>query len=177
MKASLQQQPMYCSRDHNFKIKPTVWEIYTISLTYVLTIAKLDAASHCWVDSLANYNFWLYYWARKTNIDADALLRVSWPGCLPDNSGTHFKIAAAAMWAVQEASLKGFTGPMEAYSCNLHVLNEDSQQVTCMTLEDWHQVQQTDLTLCVVISRLWDGTLGWQQLKLTDPPVFSQFLQ
>ena len=23
----------------------------------------------------------------KTNIDADALLRVSWPGCMPDNSG------------------------------------------------------------------------------------------
>ena len=26
-------------------------------LTYVLTMAKLDAASHCWVASLANYYF------------------------------------------------------------------------------------------------------------------------
>ena len=26
-------------------------------LTYVLTTAKLDAANHCWVASLANYNF------------------------------------------------------------------------------------------------------------------------
>ena len=46
-------------------------------LTYMLTTAKLDTDSHCWVASLANYNFQLCYQARKTNIDADALLRVS----------------------------------------------------------------------------------------------------
>ena len=33
--------------------------------TYVLTTAKLDAASHCWVTSLANYNFRLHYRAGK----------------------------------------------------------------------------------------------------------------
>ena len=30
-------------------------------LTYVLTTAKLDVASHCWVTSLTNYNFRLHY--------------------------------------------------------------------------------------------------------------------
>ena len=45
-------------------------------LTYVLTMAKLDAASHCWVASLANYNFQLYYRVGKTNINMDALLSV-----------------------------------------------------------------------------------------------------
>ena len=51
------------------------FDIYTDNnpLTYMLTTAKLDAASHCWVASFANYNFQLYYWARKTNIDADTL--------------------------------------------------------------------------------------------------------
>ena len=58
-------------------------------LTYVLTTAKLDAASHHWVTSLANYNFRLHYRAGKANIDADALSRVSWPGCMPDNTNTH----------------------------------------------------------------------------------------
>ena len=29
-----------------------------------------------------------------------------------------------------------------------------------MTLEDWCQAQQVDPTLSLVISRLWDGTLG-----------------
>ena len=41
---------------------------------YILTIVKLDATNHHWV---ANYNFQLYDRAEKTNIDADALLRVS----------------------------------------------------------------------------------------------------
>ena len=66
-------------------------------LTYVLMTAKPKADSHCWVGSLANYNFWLDYQARKANIDADALSRVSWPGCISDGSGTHLKVTAAAV--------------------------------------------------------------------------------
>ena len=69
-------------------------------LTYILTMAKLDAVSHCWVASLENYNFRLHYRAGKANIDADALTRVSWPGYMPDNSGTHLKVTAAAVQAV-----------------------------------------------------------------------------
>ena len=116
-------------------------------LTYVLTTAKLRVASHHWVANLANYNFWLYYWAGKTNIDADALLWVSWPGCMPGNSGTHLKVTAAAVWGVQEAAIKGPTSPVEAYSCDLYILDtvQDSQQVTCMTLEDWHQPSKSIL--------------------------------
>ena len=141
-------------------------------LIYILTMGKLDAGSHHWVASLANYNFQLYYWARKTSIDADTLLRVSWPGCMPDKSGMHLQVTAAAVWVVQDAALKGLTNPIEVYSCNLHVLDsvQDSQQVTCMTLEDWHQAQQADPTLSLVISRLWDGFnqfLGeWNHLLL-----------
>ena len=56
---------------------------------YILTMAKLDVMSHQWVASLTNYNFQLYYTAGKTNIDADALLRVSWPGCMPDTLDTN----------------------------------------------------------------------------------------
>ena len=66
-------------------------------LTYVLSTAKLDAASHCWVASLAQYNFRPHYRAGKVNIDADALSRVSWPGCMPDSSGTHLKVTAATV--------------------------------------------------------------------------------
>ena len=56
----------------------STFDVYTDNnpLTYVLTTAKLDAVSHHWVASLANYNFQLYYWAGKTNIDMDALFRV-----------------------------------------------------------------------------------------------------
>ena len=141
-------------------------------LTYVLTTAKLDAARHCWVVSLANYNFILHYRAGKANIDADALLRVSWPGCMPDSSGTHLKVTTTAVWAVQEATLKELVSPIEAYSCNLHILDaiQDSKQVVCMTLEDWHQAQEAGHVLSLVIARLRDGMLGKGQSQTTDPP-------
>ena len=95
-------------------------------------------------------------------MDADTLSRVSWPGCMPDNLGTHLQVIAAEVWAVQEATLKGPTSPIEAYSYILHILDsvQDSQQITCMTIEDWCQVKQADPTLSLVITRLWDGTLG-----------------
>ena len=117
-------------------------------LTYVLTTAKLDAASHCWVPSLANYSFGLHYRDGKGNIDADALSRVSWPGCMPDSSGTHLKVTTAAMQAVQEAALQGPTSPIEAYSSDLHILDifQDSKQIASMTLEDWYQAQEVDMT-------------------------------
>ena len=40
----------------------STFNVYTDNnhLTYILTTVKLDAASHCWVTSLANYNFWLH---------------------------------------------------------------------------------------------------------------------
>ena len=41
----------------------STFDVYTENnpLTYILTTAKLDAASHHWVASLANYNFQLHY--------------------------------------------------------------------------------------------------------------------
>ena len=106
---------------------------------YVLTTAKLDAASHHWVASLANYNFRLHYRAGKANIDVNALSRVSWPGCMPGNTDTCIKVTAAAVQAVQEAVLQGPASAIEAYSSDVHVLDilQDSNQVASMTLKDW----------------------------------------
>ena len=89
------------------QIQMSTFDMYTDNnlLTYVLTTAKLDAASHSWVASLANYNFRLHYRAGRTNIDADALSRVSWPECMPDNLGNSLKVNAAAIRAIQEAAL------------------------------------------------------------------------
>ena len=80
-------------------------------LMYVLTTAKLDAASHHWFTSLANYNFRLHYRAGKANIDADALSRVSWPGCMPGNTSTCIKVTAAAVQAVQKLPYRGLLAP------------------------------------------------------------------
>ena len=131
-------------------------------------MAKLDVASHCWVASLANYNFRLHYRAGIANIDADALSRVSWPGFMPGNTSTCIKVTAAA---VQEAVLQGPASPIEAYISDLHVLDilQDSNQVASMTFEDWCQAQEADPVLSLVIARLRDGMLGKDQSKATDP--------
>ena len=42
---------------------------------------------------------------------------------MPDNSGTHLKVTAAAVQAVQEAALKDPVSPIEAYSYDLQVLD------------------------------------------------------
>ena len=39
-----------------------------------------------------------------------------------------------------------------------------------MTLEDWHQAQEVDPILSLVIARLRYGMLGKSQSKATDPP-------
>ena len=142
----------------------STFDIYTNNnpLMYMLTMAKLDAMSHQWVPSLANYNFQLYYRAGKTNIDGDALSRVSWPRCVSNTLGEHHWVTVAAVWALQEDTLKGPASPLEAYSCDLHILDlvGDGLQVTFMTTDDWHQAQQADPVLDLVILRMQDGTLG-----------------
>ena len=157
----------------------STFDMYTNNnlLTYVLTTAKLDEASHCWVASLANYNFRLHYQAGKTNINADALSRVSWPECMPDNSGTSLKVNAAAIRAIQEAALDQPACPIEAYSYDLHVIGavQDSQQVAQMTLDDWWQAQEVDPVLSIIIKRLREGMLEQDWCKKTDSPELNQY--
>ena len=45
------------------------------------------------------------YHAGKANIDADALSRVSWPECMPDNLDTSLRVTATVVRAIQEAAL------------------------------------------------------------------------
>ena len=47
-------------------------------LTYVLTMAQLDAMGYHWVAQLASYDFIVFYKSGKTNIETDALSRINW---------------------------------------------------------------------------------------------------
>ena len=157
----------------------STFNVYTDNnpLTYVLTTAKLDAASHRWVASLANYNFRLHYRAGKTNIDADALSRISWSECMPNNSGTSLKVNAAAIRAIQEADLDQPACPIEAYSYDLHVIGavQDSQQVAQMTLDDWQQAQEVNPVLGIIIKRLREGKLEQDWCKKMGSPKLNQY--
>uniref|UniRef100_A0A3P9ITK5 Gypsy retrotransposon integrase-like protein 1 n=1 Tax=Oryzias latipes TaxID=8090 RepID=A0A3P9ITK5_ORYLA len=54
-------------------------------LTYVLTSAKLDAASHRWLAALSTYSFKLQYRAGRHNVDADALSRRTHQGAVDED--------------------------------------------------------------------------------------------
>ena len=155
------------------------FDVYTDNnpLTYVLTTAKLDAGSHHWVSSMAKYNFRLHYWAGKTNIDTDALSRVSWPECMPDNLGTSLKVTAAAVKEIQEAALEKLVCPIEVYSYDLHVMGaiQDSKQVAQMTLDDWCQAQEADPVLAIMIMRLREGMLEQDWSKKTDSSKLGKY--
>ena len=57
-------------------------------LTYVLTMAKLDATGHRWDAVLSNYTFSIIYKPGKGHQDADALSCIKWPEAMELNSQT-----------------------------------------------------------------------------------------
>ena len=73
-----------CEKFHEYLYGNTPFEIYTDNnpLTYVLTTAKLDACGQRWVAKLDNYNFTIQYRSGQSNVEADALSRISWPKVL-----------------------------------------------------------------------------------------------
>ena len=108
---------------------PTTGQLMSISTT------KMDAACYQWMASLADYNFQLHYRAQKTNVNMNALSRVSRPRCMTDTMGIYYWVTATAVWAVQEATLKGLMTPIGAYSCDVYALDpiEGSWLVSCVT--------------------------------------------
>ena len=76
-----------CEKFHEYLHGSKPFEVYTDNnpLNYVLTSAKLDACGQRWVAKLANYNFIIKYRCGQSNVEADALSRISWPNVLSDN--------------------------------------------------------------------------------------------
>ena len=76
-----------CEKFHEYLFGSKPFEIYTDNnpLTYVLTSAKLDACGQKLVAKLANYNFTMRYRCGQSNVEADALSRISWPKVLANH--------------------------------------------------------------------------------------------
>ena len=77
------------------------FEVYTDHnpLTYILTTAKLDATGQCWIASLANYDFKLFYKSGQTNLEADALSRILWNTELDRDSIKTIILAKSSQWS------------------------------------------------------------------------------
>ena len=95
----------------------------------------------------------------------------------PECPGQSLKVTATAVRAIQEAALEKPVCPIETYSYKLHVMGaiQDSKQVAQMTLDDWHQTQEADPVLSIIIARLREGMLEQDQSKKTDSSKFGQY--
>ena len=140
-------------------------------------MAKMDATSHHWVASLANYNVQLYYSAGKTNINVDALSRH--PGL--DVYPILYSHITKSLQQWHEPCRRLPSKPCKSYwgvqlwpACPGPVGN--GPQVTCMTAHDWWQAQWSDPVLGLVIVRMQDRTIGQCPFEPTDPLQLWQLL-
>ena len=138
-------------------LKP--FEVYTDNnpLTYVLTSAKLDACGQRWVAKLANYNFIIKYRCGQSNVEADALSRISWPNVLSDNEEVDIDLECVDTHIVNAvltgSKLKSSLIESISYSPEIIPTALDLDSSPSSTL-DWVKIQSADPNLSVIIKLL-----------------------
>ena len=179
------------------------FDVYTDNnpITYVLTTAKLDAMGHQWIAGLANYNFYIHYQSRKSNVEADVLSRIDW------EKGNKTIQADSIKTIVTAAIIGQGNDYIEAIPCSHQTIESllpsihDYAQIVCkaitmsamesnlgdfcspdpslnpkcMTKLDWMKVQAEDKVLGDTIQRY--KVKGLLKGKDTDSPDMKQFLK
>ena len=117
------------------------FEVYTDNnpLTYILTSAKLDAASQRWVASLANYNFKIFYRSGKQNVEADALSRIPWES---------EQLTEQEVDVVKAILAKGLITEFPITLTTKEVVVDSSPK---LSKKDWKEKQRQDLDIGPVI--------------------------
>ena len=142
-----------CEKFHEYLYGSTPFEVYTDNnpLTYVLTTAKLDACGQRWVAKLANYNFTIQYRSGQSNVEADALSRISWPKVLDgtdtfdvENMDTHI-VNAIITGARSKSSL------IESISSSPEIVPKELISDSSEPTLDWFKLQRADPSLATII--------------------------
>ena len=91
-----------CEKFHEYLCGSKPFEVYTDNnpLTYVLTSVKLDTCCQRWVAKLANNNFIIKYRCGQSNVEADALSRISWLNILSDSEEVDIDLECMDMHVV-----------------------------------------------------------------------------
>ena len=140
------------------------FEVYTDNnpLTYVLTSAKLDACGQRWVAKLANYNFTIKYKCGLSDVETDALSRISWPEVLADSEDLNIDLECMDTHVVNAVltGSKSKSSLIESVSCSSKIipteLNLDSGSSSTI---DWMKEQRVDPNLSVIIKLIESGQL------------------
>ena len=123
-----------------------------IPLTYILTMAKLDATGHQWIAKLVKFNFTIHYCSGKSNVNTDALSRIPWDQ----------NIEADTVGAIFKAVVGGPEALMEVYTCckgAISCLILESPP-TLITTTEWVQAQKADPATGQVITSLKAEEVG-----------------
>ena len=143
-------------------------------LTYLVTSAKLSATDHCWLSSLASFDFTITYRAGKAHSDADGLSRMPYTS------------SSGARTTPDEDYVKPFLDRLTPSEDALHVCPPEAFQAICQ----YHQVLEPfnpdDIPLPAVeaismSSQTVDHTLfgssgsslpvDWSSLQQKDPVI------
>ena len=149
-------------------------------MTYVLTSAKLDACDQRWVTKLANCNFTIKYRCGQSNIEADALSRISWPNILSDNEEVDIDLECMDTHIVNAvlSGSKSKSSLIESISCSPEIiptsLNLDSSPSSTI---DWVKIQCADSNLSVIIKLIESGQLLKRKLHGKDSPDVKSLLR
>ena len=170
-----------CEKFHEYLYGSKTFEVYTDNpLTYVLTSAKLDACGQKWVAKLANYNFTIKYKCGLSNVEADALSRISWPDILADNEDLDIDLECMDTHVVNAVltGSKSKSNLIESVSCSSKIilteLNLDSSPSSEI---DWIKEQRADSNLSVIIKLIESGQLQKRKLHGKDSPEVKSLLR
>ena len=171
-----------CEKFHEYLCGSKTFEVYTDNnpLTYVLTSAKLDACGQRWVAKLANYNFTIKYKCGLSNVEADALSRISWPDILADNEDLDIDLDCMDTHVVN-AILTGSRSKsslIESVSCSSKIIPPELSLDSNPSSEiDLMKGQRPDPNLTVIIKLIESGQLQKRKLDGKDSPEVKSLLR
>ena len=171
-----------CEKFHEYLYGSNMFEVYTDNnpLTYVLSSAKLDACGQRWVAKLANYNFTIKYKCGLSNVEADALSRISWPEVLADTEDLDVDLNCMDTHVVN-AILTGSRSKsslIESVSCSSKIIPPElSLDSDSSSNIDWMKEQRADPNLTVIIKLIESGQLQKRKLHGKDTPEVKSLLR
>ena len=171
-----------CEKFHEYFYGSKPFEVYTDNnpLTNVLTSAKLDACGQRWVAKLANYNFTIKYRCGQSNVEADALSRISWPNILSDNEQVDIDLECMDTHIVNAVLTrsKSKSSLIESISCSPEIIptSLDLDSSPSCTI-DWVKIQRADPSLSVIIELIESGQLLKRELHGKNSPEVKSLLR
>ena len=129
---------------------------------------------------MANYNFTIKYRCGQSNVEADALSRISWPNILSDSEEVNIDLECVDTHIVNAVltGSKSKSSLIESISCSPEIIptSLDLDSSPSSTL-DWIKIQHADPNLSIIIKLIESGQLFKRKLHGKDSPEVKSLLR